>query len=58
MEAMRQSALAEIQVKAGPRLPVMQGKDKGLPKTPPVFDENVLQERNKTLASRLKLKRA
>jgi hypothetical protein len=56
MAAMQQSALAEIQTKAGPSFPVMRGKDKGLPKAAPVFDENLLRERNAALAAGLKLK--
>ena len=46
MEEMQRSALAAIAIKAGPRLPIVRGKDKGLPKAPPVFDLDELRRRN------------
>ena len=51
-DAMQKSAMAEIAVKAGPRLPILQGKDRGLPKTPPVFDIEVMRQRNAEVLAR------
>lgn len=38
--------MAAIQAKAGNRLPVMVGRDPGLPKAPPVFDEEALRKQS------------
>jgi len=56
MAAMQNSALAQIQVKAGPTLPVVRGRDPGLPKTPPIFDPEVLRAKNSALRLRLQIK--
>lgn len=53
-EAMQNSALGAITSKAGNRLPVMQGKDPGLPKAAPVFDLEELRKRNSDLMARRK----
>jgi len=49
-EAMEKAALAEIRTKGAGRIPIIQGRDKGLPKAPPVFDLDKLRERNGTVA--------
>lgn len=53
-EAMQNSALGAITSKAGSRLPVMQGKDPGLPKAAPVFDLDELRKRNSDIMSQRK----
>jgi hypothetical protein len=45
-EAMQASAVAAIAAKAGSRLPIVQGRDRGLPKAPPVFDIEEMKKRN------------
>ena len=45
-EAMQRSAMQAIAAKAGSRLPIMRGKDPGLPKAKPVFDLNELRNKN------------
>ena len=45
-QAMQDSAMAAIVAKAGSRLPIVRGRDPGLPKTPPVFDLEALRKRN------------
>ena len=45
-EAMQRSALQAIATKAGGRLPIMRGRDPGLPKAKPVFDLNELRNKN------------
>ena len=52
-EQMQKSALAAIAVKAGPRVPIIHGKDKGLPKAAPIFDLDELRKRNAERASRI-----
>jgi hypothetical protein len=52
MDAMQKSAMQAIAAKAGPTLPIIQGKDKALPKTPPIFDENELRQRNAEVLKR------
>lgn len=46
MARMQSSALQEIKAKAGTRLPVMPGRDPGLPKAAPVFDPDELKRRS------------
>jgi hypothetical protein len=46
MAAMNASALQAIQSKAGNRLPIIRGKDTGLPKAAPVFDLDAMRKRN------------
>jgi hypothetical protein len=43
---MQRSALQGIKEKAGPLLPIMRGRDPGLPKAPPVFDLDKMREKN------------
>jgi hypothetical protein len=43
---MQRAALVGIAAKAGPRLPIMSGPDRGLPKTLPTFDMEELKRRN------------
>lgn len=45
-DAMQREALRGISQKVGSRLPIVRGKDRGLPKVEPVFDLNVMKERN------------
>jgi hypothetical protein len=45
-DAMQRAAMHEIAVKAGPRLPILQGPDLGLPKAKPIFDIEELLKRN------------
>jgi hypothetical protein len=45
-DALQKSATAAIAAKAGHRLPVIQGRDTGLPKASPVFDVDALREKN------------
>jgi hypothetical protein len=45
-DAMQRAATAAIAAKAGSRLPVIHGKDTGLPKAAPVFDLDILREKN------------
>lgn len=52
MLAMQASAISAISTKAGPRLPVIKGRDKGLPKTPPTFDLDELRRRNADVSRR------
>jgi hypothetical protein len=52
--AMQQAALTEIAAKAGPRIPITRGRDKGLPKTQPTFDPDALRERNALTASQFR----
>ena len=46
MLAMQRSAAQAIVTKAGPRLPMVRGPDKGLPPTPPTFDLEEMRKRN------------
>ena len=46
MEAMRNSALTAIAAKAGSRVPILQGRDPGLPKAEPAFDLEEMRRRN------------
>lgn len=58
-EEMRRSALTQISAKAGSRLPILVGKDPGLPKQAPILDINLLRERNAELIrSRVQKKEA
>jgi hypothetical protein len=51
---MQSSAIEGIRAKASPNfLPVMAGRDRGLPKAPPVFDEEALRAKN--LEARIRL---
>lgn len=52
---MQKSALAGIAAKAGPRLPIVRGADKGLPKAAPVFDLDEMRLRNKARAKGMRL---
>ena len=54
LEQMQRSALAAISAKAGNRLPIIKGKDKGLPKVQPTFDLDELRRRNAQRNVRLK----
>ena len=45
-KAMRQAALAEVARKAGPAIPIVRGKDRGLPQKAPVFDYEELRKRD------------
>ena len=54
LKEMQESAMAGIRHKAGNRVPIIRGKDKGLPKTAPVFDVETLRQRNAALNMRLK----
>lgn len=49
--AMR-SAVAQISAKAGRGLPVIRGRDTGLPNAPPIFDIEELKARNSAVAKR------
>jgi hypothetical protein len=49
MRAMQDSAMAEIATRAGNRLPIIKGRDKGLPKAPPTFDVDELKRRNEAV---------
>jgi hypothetical protein len=46
MVEMTKSAMAGIEAKAGNRLPIVRGKDKGLPKEAPVFNVDELRLKN------------
>lgn len=46
MDAMQRSAAQAIAAKSGNRLPVMVGKDLGLPIAPPMFDLDEMRRRN------------
>jgi hypothetical protein len=48
--------LFELSVKAGNSLPILKGKDVGLPATPPVFDFEELRARNTATVVRATLK--
>ena len=50
--ALQRGALAAIAAKAGTRLPIIQGKDKGLPKNAPVFDLEELRRKNDLIAKK------
>lgn len=58
LEAMTKSAMSEIQAKAGTRLPIVRGRDRGLPKTPPAFDPDVMAQRSREAKARLGRSRA
>ncbi len=49
-EAMEKAALAEIQAKGAGRIPIVRGRDKGLPKAPPVFDVEAMRAHNTDVA--------
>lgn len=51
-KAMQDSALAEISVKAGHQLPVLRGRDPGLPPAKPVFDLDEMKARNAEILQR------
>lgn len=52
---MSRSALTYIAAKAGSRLPIVKGRDKGLPAKPPSFDVEELKKRNiETIRRRVK----
>jgi len=57
MQAMQNSALQQIAVKAGPTLPIQRGRDKGLPKAPPIFDEETMRQRNEEARARIEARR-
>jgi hypothetical protein len=44
--AMQRSVLANIAAKAGSTLPVLQGRDSGLPRAQPIFDVDEMRKRN------------
>ena len=46
MAAMQKSAVEAIAAKAGSRIPVMKGKDPGLPKAMPIFDLDAMRQKN------------
>jgi hypothetical protein len=46
LDAMQRSALSQISVKAGPQLPIVRGRDVGLPSAAPVFDLDTMRQRN------------
>jgi hypothetical protein len=50
MKAMQDSAMEAIVAKAGNRLPVTRGRDKGLPHRGPIFDVELLRDKNDTVA--------
>jgi hypothetical protein len=52
-EAMQNAALAGIAARAGNRIPIMAGRDPGLPKAAPVFDLDTLRQRNAEAKARL-----
>ena len=52
-EAMEKAALAEIRTKGAGRIPIVRGRDKGLPKTLPVFDIDAMRANNATTARAL-----
>lgn len=52
-EAMQRSALTEIAAKAGRRIPIVRGRDKGLPKAPPILDVEAMRAKNEATAVRL-----
>lgn len=49
-DSMQRSAMGAIAAKAGHRLPIIVGKDPGLPKMAPVFDFAELRKRNMEVA--------
>jgi hypothetical protein len=55
--AMQNSALQQIAVKAGPTLPIQKGRDRGLPKAPPIFDEETMRQRNEEARARIEARR-
>ena len=54
---MQQSALQVLAVKAGPGLPILRGRDKGLPKAEPIFDVTEMQQKNVECLKRRALER-
>ena len=52
-EAMQRAAVTEIAAKAGSNLPVIRGRDVGLPAASPVFDIEELSRRSKSVSARL-----
>jgi len=57
LEAKNDRALQDIAYQAPPnQLPILHGRaDPGLPKTPPVFDENVMRARNAERSKRAQM---
>jgi hypothetical protein len=57
MDAMQREAMRGIAAKAGSRLPIVRGRDRGLPKKEPVFDIGAMRERNaEVIRRRAKMK--
>lgn len=54
--AMQRSAAAEISTRIGRGLPMVRGRDTGLPKAPPVFDIDEMRKRNEAIKNRRGLK--
>ena len=53
LDEMQKSAIAGIEAKADPRiLPVIRGRDRGMPAAPPVFDIDEMRKRNAAVAAR------
>lgn len=55
LSAMQDSAVAAIAAKAGSRLPITRGRDKNLPRTPPMFDFEELRKRNEAILDKRKV---
>ena len=53
LKAMNDSVLQGLSSKAGRSLPVVRGKDRGLPKAAPVFDLEAMRQRNEAIAKRI-----
>jgi hypothetical protein len=49
---MQRAAAAAISMKAGRALPIMRGRDPGLPAAAPVFDESEMRKRNAEILRR------
>lgn len=52
-KVMQASALEQIKHRAGNRVPVVRGKDPGLPKTAPIFDFDAMRAKNAERINRM-----
>jgi hypothetical protein len=52
-EAIQNSAIAGIAARAGNRLPIMAGRDRGLPKATPIFDLEAMRKKNEEAKARI-----
>ena len=57
-DQMRKSAMVKISTEFGTRLPVLLGKDQGLPKNKPIFDLAEMEKRNIDLRKQKAVERA